>query len=151
MRVVGWFILPCLLGFMFIVNCGTISNGTTENNIQPQAAEHMNSEITTKDYSKLLARTQAAGIVRIIVKLNMHFVPDGQLSSQEAVEQQARIAKMQDRLCAELSKYNVKGIKKFKYTPYIAMEVDSTALAALISNSLVVSVEEDSPVPPTLH
>ena len=102
-----------------------------------------------KNYDKLLGRTRSAGSVRVIVRLNMPFVPDGQLSAQEATDQQARISQMQDQLCEALSAYPIKGIKRFKYTPYIAMEVDSTALRALIDNSLVLSLEEDTPVPPT--
>jgi len=116
-----------------------------------QATNPEISIITHKDYSRLLAKVQAKGHLRIIVQLNMPFVPDGQLSAQAAMDQQMRISRMQDQLCAALAQYKVKSIKRFKYTPYIAMEVDSAALKALISDSLVLSLEEDAPVPPTVH
>lgn len=106
-------------------------------------------ESPIKDYSKLLFKAQAAGSVRVIVKLNMPFVPEGQLSTpQEAVDQQVQISMMQDQLCEALSKYSVKGIKRFKYIPYIAMEVYSAALRVLISDPLVMMLKEDTPVPP---
>jgi hypothetical protein len=114
-----------------------------------QAANPVNSGIANKDYSDLLAKAHAAGSVRIIVRLDMPFVSERLLTTQEAVDQQTRISRLQDQLCAALAKYNVKGIKRFKYTPYLGMEVDSTALAALISNPLVTSIEEDAPAPPT--
>ncbi len=109
----------------------------------------MNSEITHQDYGKLLARAQETGRIRIIVKLNTSFVPEGQLSAREALDQQARISSTQDQLCADLAPYKATGIKKFKYSPHIAMEVDLTALKALMSHPLVLSLEEDAPSPPT--
>lgn len=127
------------------------ASGCFAQNKNEQAADHMNLGIANQDYSELLSKAQAAGSVRIIARLDMPFVPEGQLStSQEAVEQQIRISRLQDQLCEALSKYNVKGIKRFKYMPYMAMEVDPAALKALISNPLVISIEEDAPVPPTL-
>lgn len=104
-----------------------------------------------KAFSKLLSKAQTTGSVRIIVKLDTSFRPEGQLSGpQAAISQQARIAMVQGQLLDAVSKYNAQGIKRYKYTPYTAMEVDSTALRALISDPLVISIQEDIPVPPTL-
>ncbi|HNZ49776.1 MAG TPA: hypothetical protein PKN92_13105 [Candidatus Hydrogenedentes bacterium] len=90
----------------------------------------------------LLAKVQKAGSVRVIVRLNTSFQPEGQLSGPTAVAgQKARIASTQARLQQEFSKHNVRGIKKFKHIPYTAMAVDSNALDALIANPLVVSIE----------
>jgi hypothetical protein len=100
------------------------------------------------DYSRLLAKAEAADSVRIIARLNMPFVPEGQLSTREAIAQQNRIADMQDQLCAALSEYQVRGIKRLKYTPFIGMEVDAKALKALISHPLIMSLQEDTRVPP---
>lgn len=145
MRCSVWkiLILSCLL---VLSACEGLAQKKNE-----RATDHMNSVTTNKDYSSLVARAQSAGNVRVIARLDMPFVPDGQLSAKEAIDQQVRISRMQDQLCAALSKYNVRGIKRFKYTPYIAMEADATTLRALISNSLVLSLEEDTPVPPATH
>ncbi len=113
-----------------------------------QAINEAAPEISHQDYSQLLARAQKAGSIRVIVRLNMPFVPEGSLSEQEAVDQRARISRMQDQLCAALSQYNAKNFKRFKYTPSMAMEVDSTALRVLISSPLVMSLKEDVPIPP---
>jgi hypothetical protein len=137
--------------FLLILSCILVFNACEclAQKKNEQATNQMNSGITNKDYSRLLAKAQAAGSIRIVARLDMPFVPDSLLSTQEAIDQQIQISRMQDQVCAALSKYNVMGIKRFKYTPYIAMEVDSTTLSALISNPLVLSLEEDVPVPPT--
>lgn len=138
-----------MLIMLFVIGCGS---GMTAPGAEGKSMVVKNEgSSSSKDYSKLLAKAQAAGSVRIIVRLDMPFVPDGLLSTQEAIDQQVRISGMQDQLCAALSKYKVKGIKRFKFTPYAAMEVDSTALRVLLSNPLVLSVEEDAPVPPTIY
>lgn len=145
MRFLNWKYLLVIICILFVSTCGGFAQKNNE-----QVADHVSPGIGNKDYSKLLSKAQAAGSVRIIVRLNMPFVPEGQLStSPAAVDQQIKISRMQDQLGAELSKYSVKGIKRFKYTPYMAMEADAIALRALISNPLVMSVQEDAPVPPT--
>lgn len=102
-------------------------------------------------FGDLLYKAHTGGSVRIIVRLNMPFVPEGLLSTpQAAVDQQARISAMHDRLLEALSDYNAKDIRRYKHAPYTAMEVDSTVLWALSSNPLVISFTEDVPVPPTL-
>jgi subtilisin family serine protease len=104
-----------------------------------------------KASSALLAKVQKAGSVRVIVRLNTSFQPEGQLSGPTAVaSQKTRIASLQGRLQQEVSRHNVRGIKKFKHIPYTAMAVDPDALDALIANPLVVSVAEDKLVPATL-
>ena len=132
---------------LFVCGCGSAVPASDEKEKYPMLKKVRNQ--SSKDYNKLLTRVKTAGSIRVIVELNMPFKPDSQLSVEEANDQQSRISRMQDQLCAELSKYNVKGIKKFKYTPYMALMVDSTALRVLISNPLVLSLEEDIPVPPT--
>jgi len=147
LRFLSWEFLLVLICILAINACGGLAQGKNG-----QATDPMNSGIAHKDYSKLISKAQAAGSVRVIVKLNMPFVPEGQLSTpREAIDQQVQISVMQDQLCEALSTYSVKGIKRFKYIPYIAMEVDSIALKVLISNPLVKSFEEDAPVPPTLN
>ncbi|MBP1710825.1 MAG: Subtilisin-like serine protease-like protein, partial [Deltaproteobacteria bacterium] len=112
-------------------------------------------EVEAQDSQKapaaLLAKAKKAGSIRVIVKLNTSFQPEGQLSGPTAVAgQKARIASLQTRLQQEVSKRNVRGIKKFKHIPYTAMAVDPDALDALTANPLVVSIEEDKLVPATL-
>ena len=117
----------------------TEENSPASRNEQSSSLQH---------YKKLLARAEAVGSVRIIARLNMPFVPDSQLPPQSAVDQQNRIAEIQDRLCADLSEYQVRGVKRMKYAPFIGMEVDAKALRVLISHPLILSLQEDAPLPP---
>lgn len=99
----------------------------------------------------LLAKVQKAGSVRVIIRLDTSFQPEGQLSGSTAVAgQKARIASVQTRLQQEVSEHNVRGIKRFKHIPYSAMAVDPDALDALIAHPLVLSIEEDKLIPATL-
>ena len=135
------FILSCL---MALSACEGLAQRT-----DAPAGDLVTSGIVAQDYGPLLARAQAAGSIRIIVRLDTPFVADGLLSPEGAAEQQSRISRMQEQLCAALTEYKVKGIKRSKYTPFMAMEVDSAALRALIAHPLVASIEADAPVPPT--
>lgn len=106
---------------------------------------------TAKASGALLNKAQTADNVRVIVKLNASFQPESRLSGAQAVaSQQSRISGMQNKLHQALSGHQVRGIKKFKYIPYTAMEVDAAALSALLANPLVASIEEDVAVGPTL-
>lgn len=117
----------------------------------PGQASVVEGQNTSKVSNALFKKVQSSGSVRVIVKLNTSFQPESQLSGTPAVvNQQGRISKLQKQLHQSVSGHNVRGIKKFKHIPYTAMEVDETALSALIANPLVVSIEEDVPVPPTL-
>lgn len=104
-----------------------------------------------KAHSALIAKAQAEGSVRIIVKLDRSSRPEGLLAGSQAVnEQRARISGLQNQLHRAVSRYHVRGIKKFRHIPFQAMEVDVAALTSLIDNPLVVSIEEDVPVRPSL-
>lgn len=141
--------LTFLIFIIFFLGCAS-SESVLNAEGKPAAVKKGRSS-SSEEYNKLLAKTQKAGSIRIIARLNIPFVPDGQLSAQEATDQQARISEMQAQLCEALSGYHIKGIKRFKHSPYIAMKVDSKALRALIDNSLILSLEEDAPLPPAIR
>ena len=104
-----------------------------------------------KASSALIAKSQATDRVRVIVKLNTSFQPEGRLSGpQAATSQRSQIANRQNQLQQAVAHHNVRGVKKFKFIPFTAMEVDSAALTALLADPLVASIEEDVPVPPAL-
>ena len=50
-----------------------------------------------------------------------------------------------------MSGHSISSIKRFKYIPYLAMEVDAAALEALVSDPGVVSIEEDKLLKPKLE
>ena len=142
-------IWPCLASLFLLIlpGCSQIVNAHNLEANPPVSQNESTSSV--KDYSRLLTVAETAGSVRILVKLNMPFVPDGQLSPKQSEEQQRYISKMQDQLCTVLVQHDVQGIKRFKYTPYMAMRVNAAALKVLISSSFVSSIEAESAMPPT--
>lgn len=127
--LVSWFVLPICLGVI-------------------SKAEGQERE---KGYSAILARARTLGPTRIIVGLDVSFMSEGMLSSaQDALDQRRRIGEAQRQLLESPAMRHARGIRKFKYIPYIAMEADASELMALNSDPLVISIHEDVPIPLTL-
>ena len=99
----------------------------------------------------LLAKARSRGAINIVIKLCVDFVPEGELTNDRAVRAQRRtIAQTQNRLLKQLSRYKVKAVKKYEFTPLLAMQVDAAALRFLKNSALVAGFEEDQAVPSSL-
>lgn len=96
-------------------------------------------------YSKLVSQVKEKGRMRVIVGLKTAFTPEGNIRiTQEVNAQRVRISQTQDNLITSLAMFNVKEVKKFNnYIPFMAMEVDETALLTLTTNNIVGSIDED--------
>ena len=96
-------------------------------------------------FEALRARIQAEGKARVIVGLRT----DGQSvsasvsSMNEAQARSPLISRVQQSLLTRMGSYNFSSVRRFKYMPHVAMEVDGVALEALASDPEVVSLEED--------
>ena len=96
-------------------------------------------------FEALRARIQAEGKARVIVGLRT----DGQSVSasvsslNEAQARSSLISRVQQSLLTRMGSYNFSSVRRFKYMPHVAMEVDGAALEALASDPEVVSLEED--------
>ena len=107
-------------------------------------------------FAALMAKVQAKGRVRVIVGLRLEGGPGVSAASsfKDAAARAAmmsRVDRAQQALLVRMSGYNVSSVKRFKYIPYVAMEVDAAALAALAADPEVVSVEEDKLLKPMLE
>ena len=115
------------------------------------AAQQMPPQGDSTRYDTLIAKAQTHGRLRVITHLRTTYQAEGGLASaQEVQKQRATIAGLQNNLLASLAYDNVRSVKRFKYVPYLAMEVDSTALAKLQASPEVIDVFEDIPLPPAL-
>lgn len=102
-------------------------------------------------FQPLYSKAQREGTIRLVVGLQMTFHPEGDLVSAQSVQnQRLTIAQTQDLLLNQLSAYSVTSVQKFKYIPFMVVEVDAVALAELPSLPEIISIEEDIPVPPAL-
>lgn len=105
--------------------------------------------MNTYKFEELSTRARAQGSVRVIVKLCVPFQPEGELSDADARRQRDAIARAQDALLKELRGGRVAHVKRYEYTPFIALEVDARALSGLRSSASVAEVTEDAAVPAT--
>ncbi len=100
----------------------------------------------------LLDKAQTNGTVMVIVGLSSPFQADATISAVENEKvEMAAVQSAQDAFLNRLSTFSVTQVKRFEYIPFIALEVDQTALTELLNDPNVTSVEEDIPVPPTLN
>ncbi len=103
--------------------------------------------------SELRERVGPAGRIRVIVELNIAggHVPEGRLpNAASRFAQRQRLNGQQTRVLAGLSAAAHRVVHRFETVPYIALEVDGRALAALDSQPDVLRVMDDSLVRPFL-
>ncbi|GJM41883.1 MAG: hypothetical protein DHS20C20_21650 [Ardenticatenaceae bacterium] len=101
--------------------------------------------------AQLAAQAQAEGTVRVIVQLDLPFRPEGDFEDAQAVQtQQLGIDSLQQGVLDALAESNTEIVAEYQYIPYLALEVDISALETLASLPQVVEIEEDIPVPPSL-
>jgi subtilisin len=108
-------------------------------------------QATAATAARLQAKLQQGGTRRVIVGLDVAFVPEGKLFGRSAVSaQRDRIVRAQDRIQALLQKTAAKVTRKMTTIPVLVVEVDADALATLGASPEVLSIQEDIPVPPAL-
>ena len=107
-------------------------------------------------FAALMAKVQAEGRVRVIVGLRAEGGSGASAASsfKDAAARAAmmsRVDRAQQALLVGMSGHSLSSVKRFKYIPYLAMEVDTAALEALASDPEVVSIEEDKLLKPMLE
>ena len=105
---------------------------------------------TAGGYDALISKIGQAGSVRLIVKVDSPFRPMAQSQSYDSHIQMDHIASAQDAVLSALTAFNMKAVHKYRYVPYLFIEVDKPALQALLALSGVLDVHEDIPEFPTL-
>lgn len=92
----------------------------------------------------LVAKVEAQGTIRVIVRLNIPFQPVGNLpTAQDIQAQTASIQQVQNTLLATIPGYDATSVVNLQYIPYTAMTVDTAGLQALLQSPQVVNVAED--------
>ena len=107
-------------------------------------------------FAALMAKVQSKGRVRVIVGLRAEGGSGASAASsfKDAAARAAmvsRVDRAQQALLVRMNSYSISSVKRFKYIPYVAMEVDAAALGALASDPEVFSIEEDSLLKPMLE
>ncbi len=110
----------------------------------------------TRNFAVLTARVQEEGRVRVIVGLRSEGGSEVSAASnfKDAAARAAMVSRIdrdQQALLVRIASFSVLSVRRFKYIPYLAMEVDAAALEALASDPEVVSIEEDKLLKPMLE
>ncbi len=98
--------------------------------------------------STLTAQAREMKTVRVIVTLNVPFVPEGELKSTwQVFQQRNRIAQAQDRVLERLKTLGCHSFgtaKRFETVPQMALKADEICLEALWGDPDVKDVQGDS-------
>ncbi|NEA32826.1 hypothetical protein [Streptomyces sp. SID13031] len=95
--------------------------------------------------STLLSRVPPAGTLPVVVTLAGTYVPEGELADESARQAQRRaIRAAQDAVLAELPSSGVRAVRRFAFTPQLALTVDAAALERLLRSQRVAAVQEDT-------
>ena len=103
-------------------------------------------------FSALRARVQEEGKVRVIVGLRTEGGPaaGAALRARGPKQRPAPIARAQQSLLVRMSGHRFSLIRRFKFMPHLALEVDQGALEALATDPEVISIEQEVTVKPML-
>jgi hypothetical protein len=93
----------------------------------------------------LVSKIPPGGTLPVIVTLAGAFVPEGELADEPArLAQRRAIKAAQDAVLAELPSSGVRAVRRFAYTPQLALTVDAAALERLLRSQRVAAVQEDT-------
>jgi hypothetical protein len=111
----------------------------------PSTSSTSSTSSTPSSPGELVSRIPPGGTLRVIVTLSGSFVPEGQLPDEAARQAQRRaISAAQTAVLDELASTRVSDVRRFAYTPQLALTVDATALERLLRSRRVAAVQEDT-------
>jgi subtilisin len=116
-----------------------------------EAANMARSQLAEQKFRELSAKAQSDGTAPVIVKLRVAFRPEGDLPSAASVQaQRAVIAQTQDSLMKELTGYDPASLKRYEFTPHVAVKVNASGLEELRLSSNVIDIHPDQLQAPSL-
>ncbi len=125
--------------------------GTGRRGIPASAAPSSAQEEDRGTLASLTVRARDRGSVRVIVGLRGAYPREAQLAGPGAVaRQRAAIGRAQDAVLGELAGRSVTAVRRFRFVPFLAAEVDADGLAVLAVSPGVSSIQEDVAEPPAL-
>ena len=133
-----------LLAFITCILLSTIMFGVASG--QPLAKAEKDKVLSASGYQGLVSQVSQSGTVRIIVRVDTPFRPFSDPMAVDSIQQQSNILSAQKTLLATVVSFEPKNVHQYRYVPYIAMEVDASALEAVLASPLALEVHEDRPV-----
>ncbi len=110
-------------------------------------AQGVKAEVMNPD--GIAAQIAHGGTARVIVLLNLPFVPEGTLSPAAAAQQRAAIAAAQEAFVSEvLEGSSSRVLNRFAWTPSVVLEIDAPTLERIRRSKRVKAVEADQLMQP---
>lgn len=142
-------------------NCGSATLGVRSPGVDDQdsnqelgmGGEPVLQAQRDRAFEAMRAKVRAEGKARVIVGLRTdgRSVSAAVSSLNEAQARSPLISRVQQSLLTRMGGYNLSSIRRFRYMPHVAMEVDGAGLEALASDPEVITLEEDVRVEPLLE
>lgn len=129
------------------------SANKNQDNLAGQELQFVRSAATERQFAELAEKARNGKPVAVIigVRLPVAFRSEGFLKRQEDADaQRGFIAQAQESLLNRLRANNRQSVKRFKYIPYLAMEVSAEELEQLKALPEVFQIEEDRVSKPSL-
>ncbi|MEO1630917.1 MAG: S8 family peptidase [Bacteroidota bacterium] len=100
------------------------------------------------EFDRLAAIAQERGVVPVLVRLDVAFLPEGRLLDADVRRQRARLAERRDQVLRTLAANGVavERVTRFETVPVVALSVTDVGLRFLAASPLVRFVEEDEVV-----
>ncbi len=117
---------------------------------KPQKNRVAKPTVSQSRLQDLMRIVQERKQVRLLVGINTGFAPEATLSNNAIQRQRGKISTAMDRLMVDLKPYTTQLKNRFRTIPYIALQVDESALIHLSNSPLVSSIKEDTLRRPTL-
>ena len=140
--------------FVIVVCIASIfSTGVAGNEGNRGAMNHAAAAVGANAFTQLdslVVKARAKGQVPVILRLNMNFKAEGNLSAPGIFAQRNAIADAEDAVIQSLAGMNATNVKKYQYVPYLAVTVNAAALQALARNPMVMAISEDIAFAPSL-
>lgn len=96
------------------------------------------------------AEARHRGSVRVIVGLDVAVAPESTLGVAGIQSQRASIARAQNAVLARMLRAQSSSVRRFRYIPYLALNVDEADLQTLASSQEVTDIQIDAVAAPTL-
>jgi subtilisin len=116
----------------------------------PSATSGTGDQEGRPDSSHLLQKAEREGSVRVIVRLQSDFVPEGRIGRAEAADQRNGIESAQAGLQEQLRGTGYRTLREYETVPYIALKLTPEALRAVQDSPRTTTIQEDVAVPADL-
>jgi len=141
--------LLVLLGLTIVVSGWFLAESSDENTVEASSVT-IAEQVRDAAFEELTQEANQTGKVKVIIGVNARFTPEGALSDIEKLRQREEIQSTQDDVLQKLTSFYVRSVKRFRFIPYFAAEVDVETLEALRKDPMVKSIEPDEIASPTL-